>query len=125
MIMLDKKEIMYLYNELVKATGGLYGMRDETALDSALATAFQTFCGAELYPTTVSKIARLAYGIVSNHPFADGNKRIGTYVMLVLLDLNDINANFSDEDVILIGYDLASGKMTHEQLLEIIISRII
>ena len=122
MIMLTKEQIKRLYEKMVDATGGLRGIRDEAALDSALSVAFQTFDGAELYPSTVAKIARIAYGIVSNHPFMDGNKRIGTYVMLVLLELNRIDVNFSDDDVISIGLELASGKMNDSQLLDTILN---
>ena len=125
MIILTTDEIIIMHGKLVAATGGSPGIRDFGLLESAVLGCVQTFGGEELFPTAVSKIARLAYGLVSNHPFADGNKRIGTYVMLVLLELNSINANFSDEDVIFIGLELASAKMTYEQLLEIIVSRII
>ena len=124
MIMLTKEQIRHLYDKMVDATGGLRGVRDEAALDSALSVAFQTFDGAELYPSTVAKIARIAYGLVSNHPFMDGNKRIGTYVMLVLLELNRIDVNFSNDDVIRIGLELASGKMNDKQLLEFILEQL-
>ena len=124
MIMLSKEQIKALYDKMVDATGGLRGVRDEAMLDSALSAAFQTFDGVELYPSTIDKIARIAYGLVSNHPFMDGNKRIGTYVMLVLLELNQIVVNFSDEDVIHIGLELASGKMNDKQLLDLILTRL-
>jgi death-on-curing protein len=92
-------------------------------LDSALASPFQTFDGEELYPSTAAKIARIAYSLVCNHPFVDGNKRIGTYVMLVLLELNRIEVNFTDEDIIYIGLELATGKMSDKQLLDLILLR--
>ena len=53
----------------------------------------------------------------------DGNKRIGTYVMLVLLDLNHIETDFSDDDVIRIGLELSSGNMNDGQLLDFILQR--
>ena len=123
MIKLSKEQIKRLHKKMLDATGGLDGIRDESMLDSALSVAFQTFDGVELYPSAAAKIARLAYGLVCNHPFVDGNKRIGTYVMLVLLELNHINAEFSDEDVIRIGLELANRKMNDKQLLEIILNR--
>ena len=124
MIMLSTERIKHLYEKMVEATGGLSGLKDEKALDSALSAAFQTFDGVELYPSITAKIARIAYGLVSNHPFMDGNKRIGTYVMLVLLELHNINIEFSDEDVVRIGLELASGKMNDKQLLEFILERL-
>lgn len=124
MITLDKEQIKRLHKKLLDATGGLDGIRDETMLDSALSTAFQTFDGMELYPSTTAKIARIAYGLVCNHPFVDGNKRIGVYVMIVLLELNQIEVAFSDDDVIQIGLELANGRMTDKELLELILERL-
>ena len=63
-------------------------MRDEGLLESALAQPFQTFGGKELYPSIAQKAARYAYGIASNHPFADGNKRTATAVMAAFLRMN-------------------------------------
>jgi death-on-curing protein len=121
MITLDKEQIKRLHKKLLNATGGLTGLRDEGMLDSALSVAFQTFDGMELYPSTTAKIARIAYGLVCNHPFVDGNKRIGTYVMMVLLELNRIEANFTDDDIIRIGFELADGKMSDKQVLDLIL----
>ena len=123
MITLTNEHVRQLHNKLLTATGGLDGLRDEAMLDSALSVAFQTFDGEELYPSTAAKIARIAYGLVCNHPFADGNKRIGTYVMMVLLDLNHIEADFTDDDIIRIGLELASGTMSDKQLLDLILER--
>ena len=124
MITVTNEQIMRLHKKLLDATGGLDGLRDEAMLDSALSVAFQTFGGVELYPSTVAKIARIAYGLVCNHPFVDGNKRIGTYVMAVLLELNHIEANFTDDDIIRIGLELADGRMSDKQLLDIILEHL-
>ena len=123
MITLSAEQVKRLHKKMVEATGGLDGIRDDAMLDSALAIAFQTFDGVELYPSTAAKIARLTYGLVSNHPFADGNKRIGTYVMMVLLELNHIETDFTDDDVVHIGLELASGRMNDKQLLDLILER--
>lgn len=124
MITLNKEQIIRLHKILLDTTGGLDGIRDEGLLDSALAAPFQTFDGVELYPSAAAKIARIAYSLVCNHPFVDGNKRIGTYVMLVLLELNHIKADFTDNDIIRIGLELAQGSMTDKQLLGIIMERL-
>jgi len=57
------------------------------------------------------------------YPFADGNKRVGTYAMLVLLELNRIEADFTDGDIIRIGLEIADGKMDALQLLSLILER--
>jgi len=123
MIMLDSEQVKQLHKKLLDATGGLEGLRDEALLDSALSAAFQTFDGNDLYPSTAAKIARVAYGLVRNHPFVDGNKRIGTYVMIVLLELNHIEAEFTDDDIIRVGLALADGTMSEKQLLDIVLER--
>ena len=121
MIALSNEQVKRLHKKLLDATGGLDGIRDEALLESALSAAFQTFESVELYQSMAAKIARIVYGLVRNHPFVDGNKRIGTYVMLVLLELNHIEANFSDDDIIRIGFELANGKMNDKQLLDLIL----
>jgi death-on-curing protein len=121
MITLSKEQVKRLHKKLLDTTGGLDGIRDEALLDSSLTAPFQTFDSVEFYPSAAAKISRIAYSLVCNHPFIDGNKRIGTYVMLVLLELNHIKADFSDDDIIRIGLELAKGNMTDKQLLEIIL----
>jgi death-on-curing protein len=123
MLTLNKEQVKHLHKRLLDQTGGLNGIRDEGLLDSALSAPFHTFDGIELYPSVAAKIARIAYGFVCNHPFVDGNKRIGTYLMLVLLELNHVEADFSDDDVVRIGLELASGEMSDRQLLELILAR--
>jgi len=123
MITLNKEQVKHLHSKLLKTIGGLAGIRDEGLLASALQNPFQTFDGTEIYPSTAAKIARTAYSLVCSHPFADGNKRIGMYVMLVLLELNRIEADFTDDDIIRIGLSLANGEMSDKQLLDMILER--
>jgi death-on-curing protein len=123
MIVLSKEQVKQLHRKLLERTGGLDGIRDENLLESALSNPFQTFSGAELYPSVSAKIARIAYGLVCNHPFVDGNKRTGTYAMMVLLELNHIDTDFSDDDIIRIGLELADGSMSDKQLFGLIIER--
>jgi death-on-curing protein len=122
MNILSKEQVKRLHSLLLEKTGGLDGVRDESMLDSALANPFQTFDGVELYPSTAAKIARMAFSLVCNHPFIDGNKRIGTYVMLVLLEINRIEVDFSDAEIIRIGLSLADGSMDDKQLLDLILA---
>jgi len=124
MIILSKEQVKRLFTKMREVTGGGDGIRSESLLESALASAFQTFDGVELYPSIVTKIARIAYSLVSNHPFVDGNKRIGTYVMLVLMELNHIQSDFTDDDIIYIGLGLASGQIDYEQLLRFILEHL-
>lgn len=76
-----------LHERLIEATGGSTGIRDEGMLDSALSNPFQSFGGEELYPSIQAKAAQLCFGLVKNHSMVDGNKRLGTHVMLVFFAL--------------------------------------
>ena len=81
MIRLSKHQILLIHDQLIAETGGSSGLRDEGMLDSALNSPFQTFGGEDVYPSLQQKAARLCFGLVKNHPFVDGNKRIGAHAM--------------------------------------------
>ena len=118
MRVLSKRQILMLHSMLVAQSGGADGLRDEGLLESAINTPLQTFGGQELYPTVLEKAARLGYGLIHNHPFLDGNKRIGTHAMLVFLDINTITLSYEDDDLIAAILRVASGDMDDSQLLE-------
>ena len=117
MILLNKEQIKHLHSKLVMETGGIDGVRDEGLLDSALSVPFQSFGGEELYPSIPQKAARLCYGLIKNHVFLDGNKRIGVYVMLVFLELNGMEIECSDEELIALGLGVAAGKFKDEEIM--------
>ncbi|MDD6458617.1 MAG: type II toxin-antitoxin system death-on-curing family toxin [Lactimicrobium massiliense] len=110
MNMLTKQQILLLHTQLIRQSGGTDGVRDEGMLDSAISQPLQTFDNMELYPGIVDKSVRLGYGLITNHPFVDGNKRIGTHAMLVTLDINGIELQYQDEDLIQLILKIASGK---------------
>lgn len=99
MIILSKEQVLMLHEQLIKATGGSAGIRDEGMLDSALSNPFQSFGGEELYPSIQAKAARLCFGLVKNHSMIDGNKRLGTHVMLVFLALNGYELTYSQKEL--------------------------
>ncbi len=94
MNILSKEQVLKLHASLIKATGGSDGIRDEGMLDLALNNPFQSFGGKELYPSIQAKAARLCFGLVKNHAMLDGNKRLGTHVMLVFLALNGYELSY-------------------------------
>ncbi|MDR2091586.1 MAG: type II toxin-antitoxin system death-on-curing family toxin [Clostridiales bacterium] len=118
MIKFDKNKVLLLYRLIMRETGGAVGVRDVNLLDSALESAYQTFDGKELYPTKYEKAARLGYGLIANHAFVDGNKRIGMYVMLSFLEVNGTPIHVPQEEIVRIGLSLADGSMRYEDLLE-------
>lgn len=114
---LTKAQVIMLHHALIAESGGSSEIRDEGLLDSALNAPFQTFSGTELYPSLLEKAARLGYGLIKNHPFVDGNKRIGTHAMLVFLMLNHIEVEYEDNDLIHLILGIASGTIDDRQLL--------
>lgn len=118
MIGLNRNQIIKLHEAIYERYGGDVGVLNDGMLDSALQAPFQTFEGDELIPDTKEKIVRLAFGLIKNHAFRDGNKRIGALVLLTLLELNGYkvkatNAEFAD---IIMG--VAASEKDEKDLLE-------
>lgn len=118
MIRLTQEQVLQMHRMLIAETGGLDGVRDMGTLDMALCSAFQTLDGKDIYPTLEEKAARLAFSIVKNHPFVDGNKRTGLFVMLVFLELNGIDLNFTQQELVDLGLGLADGSIDAGMVLE-------
>ena len=85
------KEVEQLHRILIDKFGGLHGIRDNAALESALIRPFQTFDGKDLYPSVLEKAASLIESILIYHPFIDGNKRIGYTLLRFFLIQNGID----------------------------------
>ena len=115
---LSKRQVLLLHSSLIEAFGGSDGVRDEGLLESALATPFQTFDGEPVYPSVQSKAAQLGFGLIRNHPFVDGSKRIGAHVMLVFLELNGIELHYNQQELIDIILSAASGETDRQGLLQ-------
>ena len=118
MIKFSKEKILLLHKLMIAETGGSAGVRDMDMLDSAIESAFATFDGKDLYPSKEEKAAAIGYGLISDHAFIDGNKRIGMYIMLTFLEVNGITLSLSDGDIVSAGLSVASGKMDRNDLLK-------
>ena len=118
---LSKEQVLKLHDALLKAFGGTAGVRDDGLLESALSAPFATFGGQYLYPSIQAKAAQLGFGLVCNHPFVDGNKRIGAHVMLVFLAINGIELEYTQQELIDIILQIASGHAKADKLLAWII----
>ncbi len=121
MIVLTKEQVLMLHQRLIETTGGSAGIRDEGMLDSALSNPFQSFSGESLYPSIQAKAAQLCYGLVKNHAMIDGNKRLGIHVMLVFLELNGYELEYTQKELSDTILALAAGKIGAENLLKWII----
>lgn len=111
---LSFEQVITLHRMIVQATGGAHGIRNAGAVESALAQPRMTFGGAELYPSVEEKAAALGFSLISNHPFVDGNKRIGFEVMVVFLELNGLMLEGSVDEKERVVLAVAAGEMTRE-----------
>jgi len=120
---LSEGEILELHRRIIERSGGTVGVRDRAALASSLAQPFQTYAGEELYPTPVQKAAALGFFLISNHPFIDGNKRVGHAALEVTLILNglELAASVEDQEETILG--VASGTMSREQFANWVLAR--
>lgn len=117
MILLTLNEIVEIHQKLIERTGGSSELRDRGLLESAIYGVEASFADVEQYSTVQEKAARLAYALISNHAFVDGNKRVGVSVMLITLRLNEIVLHYSSEELVSLGLDTASGKLKYEEIL--------
>lgn len=116
MIFFDYDQVVKIHSLLVANTGGTDGVRDKNLLESALKTPFQTFDGSELYQTILDKASQFCYSLIENHPFLDGNKRIGVHLTLLFLKLNGVELSYSQNELIEFGLNIASGKVNKEEI---------
>ena len=119
--MIDINDIIYAHELLIKKTGGTTGLRSIDLLESAVASPFNSYAGVDYYPTIQEKAARLAYGLIKNHPFIDGNKRIGILVMITFLESCEIILDCSDDELVELGLSVADSSLDHKDILEFII----
>ena len=114
----SREQILLLHEKIIAFSGGSTGVRDENLLLSAINSPYQTFGGEDLYPSLIEKAVRLGYNLIANHPFIDGNKRIGVHAFFVYLDIHGVKLEYNDKDLIKLIFKIASGLTSYEELLE-------
>ena len=104
-------ELIELHRRVIEQSRGAEGIRDLGLAESALAQPQMSFGGTELYPTLADKAAALCFSLVMNHPFVDGNKRIGHASMEVFLVMNgfELTADIDDSESVILR--LAAGEL--------------
>ena len=115
-------EIISLHSILISQSGGLDGIRDAKLLDLSVNSPYHTFGGQHLYPTIQAMAAHLAFSLVKNHPFLDGNKRIGVFAMMIFLEINGLPLICTDNELETLGWGLADGSINESELIGWIIS---
>ncbi len=111
-------ELIELHRRIIEQSGGADGIRDLGLAESALAQPRMSFGGVELYATTADKAAALCFSLVMNHPFIDGNKRIGHAAMETFLMMNgfELNAGVDDSESVILR--LAAGELERQAFTE-------
>jgi death-on-curing protein len=105
-----------MHAEALMLHGGAEGVRDMGLLESALARPENLLTYSDQTPSFAQLAAAYAKGIVSNHPFVDGNKRTAFIVSVTFLRLNGLQLTASKEDRVLTFWSLAAGEITEDQL---------
>lgn len=118
MRVLNEQEIILFHEKVIKASGGGCGLKESKLLNSVLGRMEVTFGGEDLYPTDIQKIAAGTHSLVLGHPFVDGNKRIGVCAMLLLLHINNVKIEYTQQELIELGLKMAEGKMDVESIVE-------
>ena len=113
---LSIEQVEQLHERVLQTSGGSSGLRDRGGLESAVAQPQMTFGGEDLYPTLHEKAAALAYALVNNHPFVDGNKRTGHAAMEVFLIMNGYEITTSVDEQEKLFLSLAAGKVRRDEL---------
>lgn len=122
--MISLQEVLKIHEILIERFGGTKGVRDLELLKSSLNRPLQTFDKKDLYPSTTEKAAALLESIVKNHPFHDGNKRIGyTLCRLILLE-NGIEVKATENEKYDFIIQIAQNKIDYEQILSWIKNKI-
>jgi death-on-curing protein len=107
-------EVLELHRRLIATSGGSPGLRDLRLLEGSLSQLRQTFSGADLYPTLIEKAAVLGFSLIKNHPFIDGNKRVGHAALEVMLMLNGYELTASKESTEAVVLAVASGTLDRQ-----------
>lgn len=117
MIWISVEDVILIHSRVIEGSGGLDGLRDRSGLEAAVFAPMQTFDGQELYPSDIEKIARLGFGLASNHAFVDGNKRIGAMMTQLLLKWNGYDLNLRSGELADMFIAIADGTAKEKDLL--------
>lgn len=113
---LSIEQILLLHELQIDRFGGSRGLRDRGGLESASARPAMTFGGEDLFPDIAAKAAALMHSLVMNHPFVEGNKRVGISVAELFLELNGVRLGAQDKDLEELILSVARAELDAESL---------
>jgi len=109
-LFLTLDEALAIHAHQIARYGGALGLRDRGLLESALAMPAATFGGEYLHPSLHERAAAYLFHLVKNHPFVDGNKRVGLACGLAFLHLNGVRIQATDDDLVDLVMGVAKGR---------------
>lgn len=116
MIYLSAAQVLFIHSRLLAETGGTAGVRELGLLEAAVARPQATFDGSELYPDIHSKAAALMDSLVNNHPFVDGNKRVGITAAALFLQRNGLDLTATNDELETFTLQVAQGGLTTAEI---------
>ena len=122
--MIDIQDVIRIHEILIDNFGGIKGIRDRGLLESAISRPFQTFDKVDLHSNPVEKASALIESVLINHPFVDGNKRIGYVLLRLMLMESGLDIIANEEEKYDFVIKIAEGKYHHNEICEWLIDRI-
>ena len=116
--MISLEEVLIIHSEVITVFGGANGIREISALESAISRPFQTFGGGELYPSVIEKAAAIGESIIMNHPFTDGNKRTGYLLMETILRMDGMKIIATDDDLYTFIIKITTGEIRFDEIVK-------
>lgn len=117
MIWVTADDVILIHSRIIQTTGGIEGIRDRAGLEAAVAAPLQSFGGEDLFPSDIEKIARIGFGLASNHAFLDGNKRVGAMMTQLLLKWNGYQFRLEQGELADMFIAIADGTSNERDLL--------
>lgn len=121
-LFLTLDEVQEMHEQQIELYGGLHGIRDLPALESALAMPQATFGGEYLHPTLPSMAAAYLFHITQNHAFLDGNKRTGANAAITFLLLNDWEPTFDEDALVDLVLGVAQGQIPKDEVIQFFVA---
>jgi death-on-curing protein len=110
------EQVLFIHMRLIAETGGGAGVRDLDLLASAVGRPQASFGGHDLYPDAYHKAAALLDSLVRNHPFVDGNKRVGIAAAGLFLRRNGLRLTASNAQLEQFTLQVARSEASIEQM---------
>jgi death-on-curing protein len=122
-IFLTLDEVLEIHRQQIELYGGSPGLRDNAALEAAIAMPQATFGGNYLHPTIPAMAAAYLFHLTQNHAFIDGNKRVGANAAITFLLMNDWTPSFDEDQLVEVVLAIAQGRLSKQEVVKLLEDR--